>query len=811
MAQERAAMEPVMVRVVAVAYRHSPDRVASYETFRASVREVMARHVAPQLPRGRPALVAFPEHTGLMAFCVGGRGAEARRRLAGGASAVEALLALAEPYADPIRHYLDRFGDVGSTGRLLQLALTDALVRAVVETFAGVAAEHGVHVAVGTDLADYRRVEGPAVRVLADPELDAGYAYEATAPAVRNRCLWFTPDGRLADAHDKAYLVPFERDEAVGLGLTAARLDELHTVDLVFGRVGTVTSKDAWMVDVVERLDQLGATLLVQPEAFDRWGDPGADLWPPDKLQRGGWWAAQRLPAVRAVVTPMLVGNLGDLRFDGQPLVAVRAPGGDHGLGLLGQPPDAGWAAVGHWDGVDEPPDRLADPARRRAFAARAARLTPGADEPIVDGDRDGAVAVDVAVPAPPVAAAAAAASRLPAVAAQPSTVCGDPGGGFVPAVAPDAGRWWLAWVDAAAGRQRVVVAGSADGRAWKPPVVVDPTTRPSPFDRQWRPALAVTPHGPVVAYLSFARESWDVYAAGGGWPGRRAAVRVDDAERDEGVLRERGHAGPRLAAVGGGVVAVWSDLRWPWVHAQLRLCRSADRGATWSSSSRVDGGAVRARVDQLGRRHPAETRGQAFPAVVAVGTNGLVVAWQERTAKGGPAVWAACSRDAGASFASPRLVAGGDIPAWRPALAADGRGVWLAWEEATVAGGSRVALCRSDDAGDTWHGPVPADPTAPSGAVQRCADVAALGGGRVAVVFEDHRAGAADIVATVLDSAAPRRVSVRLSDNPAGSHARAPAAAAADGQVVIAWQDTRGPREQVRARRLDLDRLAPT
>jgi predicted amidohydrolase len=174
--------------------------------------------------------------------------------------------------------------------------------------------------------------------------------FEPVSSWVRNRNLVYGPDGLVA-VQDKAYLVPSERDPD-GLALTSIAVDGITTVDLPFGRLGSVISKDAWMVDVNDRLDQLGAQVLVQPEAFDRWDEvdrgevPGLgeveDLWPPDKFQRGGWWMVQRHPSIRVNVAPVLVGRLGDLVFDGQASVSVVAPAGGPTPACTGSRPTRG-------------------------------------------------------------------------------------------------------------------------------------------------------------------------------------------------------------------------------------------------------------------------------------------------------------------------------------------------------------------------------------------------------------------------------------------------------------------------------------
>jgi hypothetical protein len=440
-----------------------------------------------------------------------------------------------------------------------------------------VARERQLWLTVGAALPAWERVTGASVAELmarASDHTDVAtraFAYAATTSSVRNRNLVFAPDGELVAVQDKAYLVPMERDAAGGLGLDAVAVDDVAVAELPFARLASVISKDAWMVDVNDRLDQLGAQLLVQPEAFDRWdevdqgpgpdGGPVTDLWPPDKFQRGGWWMVQRHPSFLANVAPVLLGALGELRFDGQPTVAVPAPAGAPGLGLHGQPPDEGWAAVGPW---------WRDP--------RAA------------DDGDVLAWADLELPERPQPSPAAA--RLPG--AGPSTPVVDQGSLLAPHLMSD-GRHCLLTAVAGGreGEQQVVVARS-EGARWGDPVPVAPapSATPSPFDRQWRPQLVVAQDGaPVCVYLGFPDESWDVFAAVGGDRGWGPPQRVDDADRLAGVLRERGHDTPVVIRDGADLVVVWSDLRWPWVLPQVRAARSTDDGRSWSASVRLDGG----------------------------------------------------------------------------------------------------------------------------------------------------------------------------------------------------------------------------
>lgn len=801
-AAAQAAEAPRMSRIFAVAYRHEVARVVSYQTYRDSVRRQFLASVRPSLAAGVPNLVAYPENQTLMAYLIGARGATAREILASGKpnSSTAALASLAGTYKSQMDYYAAKFPGVDAPGQLLQLALTDTLARAVMETFGPLADEFDVYIAVSSNLAAFERIEGPNAVTLRDPEAGSAYAYEATGPEVFNRNFFFGPDGRLLAVQDKAYLVPIERARDAGLGLSGVEVHQLSVFDLPFARVGTVISKDAWMPDVNDRYDQLGAELLVQSEAFSTWGLAGGDLWPPDKFQRGGWWMVQKHPGVQVNVTPMLTGNFGDLTFDGQPLIAIKAPAGRPDGCLLGQRPEPGWAAVGTWAHYTDSPTTFCDPARRAEFRDVAQKLTPGSGDRLENAYAEDVVFADIRLPARP-----APASRVSRGAFTDSVPIPGDAAQLQPALAAAADGAWVAWVDSRRGpNQSVFVSRTRDGLAWTDPKAVAPrpVTSFDHFDNQWSPAVLTDGAGAVVGHLGFPAESWDLFAVRLGVDGSPVgpSARVDDADREGGTVRERGHSSPILArAPDGTVLAVWSDLRWPWVKPQIRVARSADGGQTWSASGRADGAPVSAEDEQHNDRDPNETRGQSFPAVAVTRNRDLIIVWQELSPGGVPSIYISRSTDGGQRFGGVVRVSG-EAAAWRPALLAQGDVIWLAYEEETASGGRRLMLRRSPDSGFHFTAAEPLDPSAPAGAVQRYVRLLAAGSGRVVAVFEDNRAGDSDILSVEIFGDGIG-ASQRVDDGPDGAEARAPAAAVlADGRLLVVWQDTRQPPERLRA-----------
>jgi hypothetical protein len=458
------------VRVFVVGHKHLLDDALSVERFRAKMFALVdaakrtgeervqpdlddvASHLAPRDPSA-PALavVHFPEGTGLVAALTGSRGVAARA----GDTAFGAFASLLGTYAEQNAYYEGRFpGLAGAPIRALQLSLTDVLYRSVYETFRDLARRYGVYVSVNLDAAPARRIEESAdparVELLRDPDAaDAPYAYEATSELPQNVVWLFDPDGEILvpdgrggllrspsqtdgvilPSAAKVYLTPIEQTldkPGGGLSLASASAQDLDVLPTPVGAIGVVISKDAWMVDVNERLEAKGANFLLQSEAFDVWGFT-ADPWAPDGFLQGGWFQLQERGGFLFNATPSLVGNLFDITFDGQSALLEKArdkhrvanPGG--AAGFIGQPRRKGFLRVSPWVTSDPPPGSVLPagdslPFRREALAAVGQRLLPGSGVPCPaplavgsceNGYREALVWADVEIPAAPAAAIA--------------------------------------------------------------------------------------------------------------------------------------------------------------------------------------------------------------------------------------------------------------------------------------------------------------------------------------------------------------------------------------------------------------------
>ncbi|MCR9092070.1 MAG: hypothetical protein NXI11_11995, partial [Proteobacteria bacterium] len=423
-------------------------------------------------------------------------------------------------------------------------------------------------------------------------------------------------------------------------------------------------------------------------------------------------------------------------------------------------------------------PESLCDEGLRPALAERARAMLPGSGDALENAYASDVVFADLTLPARP------AHEPRPAPAATSAQRIERPGDQLLPRLAGEGAAMRLAFVDTAGEPRQNIAVAAFDGQAFTEAAWAAPraATAYDHFDNQWGGVALGAGAGSVVAWLDFATENWDVLSTTLSPDGAASPPqRIDDAERAVGTIRERGHSDLRLLRLDDGdTLAVWSDLRWPWVKPQIRIARQDDEKA-WSASQRVDGGPLQGSENVLAGRSDGETRGQAYPDVVQRADGSLYAVWQEQDAHGVAAIWGASGNAANLAF-GPRQRLSGARAGYRPRLAhADGR-LLLAWEAEDGAGGRRIVLRRHAEG--RWQPSAPVDPSAVPGVVQRY-PVPLWLAGRWAVVFEDQRSGYSGIVL-----AREGEILERIDDADTGAHARAPdAVTLSDGRLLAVWQ----------------------
>lgn len=775
--------------VVLVGSKQDVSTAATYESFAAAM-----RHWLRDIPRhaARPRLIVFPEDVGLVTAFTGLRGDLARHL----GSSLGAMASLLVAYAPQVLYYHRRFPRVGlppNNISLLWLALTDTMVRAFFGAFAPLARDWRSYVVACMPAPLFERARTPFEQgLLGDWQRPpSSPVWRAAAPAVYNTAFVFGPDGRLLGRVHKVHLVPVER---TSLSLTPGNLDQVRALDLPgIGRIGIVISLDAWMPDVLDRLAQDGAEILVQPDANNGpWASrPVLTDWQPDAWKAGNWVDVQKYRSFRYNLNPMMTGNLFDIPFDGQSAVTAKVSSADSPGGYVGQAPDGGFLAVAPWVMADPVHRPLA--ARRRSLAARSAAMAPSASGPERNGYRAAVLAVGLKRPPSPPPAPPA-----PRLVADPVTLPAD-APRWLPALAtaPD-GRLYLAFVEHRAGYGGIKLTASADGgRTFTAPVAVDPVPA-----AQWHPHVTVDDAGTVhVVWIDFRTGSWEVRVASS-WDGGRTFGRSRPVARATGQpLATR----PRVATGRGSTLfVVWSDNRLPNAVGDIWLAASQDGGDTFAPPVRVSD-------------TPTETvegltygTGYAWNPSLAVLEDRVTVAWQDfrpldpgdRTSRRNH-VRVAGSDISATRFGPSRTVAPPPPgvhqydPVLVPLNAPGGRAGadWLClWTETDTAG--TVSLHASSLTGSSpwvrWDLP-------PSQAVrgsEPAVGISATGDPWMAWVTPQGtlRAGRRSPAGWTGGEIAP----------PAGGRIHTPALAGLPGgDMVLAWQETEAERSRIRAARL--------
>ncbi len=375
--QTEIAVDPAgqpTVQVFAVGVVQDPTAMHTYADF-TEVFMAAVRREAACFRKDIPNLIVFPENSALMAAFIGSRGEGARARQ----ESVGAFADFFQTYQEPVAHYKDRFP--GTPGiRALLIGMTDTLARAIELTFPVIAQTYGVYVAVSADVAPYESSTDPdLIAKLADPDLrGVTEAYVATAAEVYNYSIVYAPDGKEIGRVAKAYLVP---DEESLLQLNYGSLDQMRPIETPFGKLAPVISKDGWMPDVLERFNELGATITLQHEAFSGWGvEQYEGDWLPDVVKQSLWNHVNAYDSFRYGVMPCITGNFLDLVFDCQSAIVKEVSSDDNPMRFIGQPAEKGFLDVGPWvlpDPIEKDP-ALSVEERRLVLRERGEALLPG-------------------------------------------------------------------------------------------------------------------------------------------------------------------------------------------------------------------------------------------------------------------------------------------------------------------------------------------------------------------------------------------------------------------------------------------------
>jgi len=819
------------------------SRLRDSDVVQAGVDDV-ASHLRP-MDSSAPALalVNYPEDVGLIAALIGSRGTAARRATIHNGGSEAAFGSLLQQYDPQIRYYSNLFPGEQPI-RYLLLAETDTFYRACYETFRDLARTYGVYLTATFNVAPARRVEAAdapdLVALLRDPdEKDTRtYAYVAQSAQVFNTTFIFDPDGNillaaadgtaarspsetggvLRGSLNKAYLT--EAEETT-LPLAFGRVQDLDVIETPVGRLASVISKDAWMIDVNDRYEAKGANLILQPEAYSEWAYVPAP-WQPDGYKAGGFAQVQRNPGFLYNIAPSLTGNLYEVTFDGQSsIVGKRHKGSALTLSpqtaWIGQNPDSGFRSIAPWimddPGIGDP--QLGLVARRAALAVAGAHLLPGASPRCAsasafgaceNGYRESIIYADVQVPdgsfvvVPPDDG-----PRVPTVFGTSMRVTNQDGIAHqYPRVAAHGGTVYVAWQDVRCGFENVSLAISNDGGAHFTERRV--SDNPPGSVVELRPSLAVTPNGNdvFVAWQEFCSGRDDdcgrIMLAHFSAAGSKLApdIRVDSGAPTAGKWN------PALAVTGSGdPLVAWVDerdsgsggLRFEHIY----FSRGRRKGTSFTPSVRVDGGTPVTAAASLDNK---------WAPAVANGGARMYVAWTDFRNYNWD-IFLAHSFHGRRFSSNVRVDDASELERIddHPSIAVDDRGglhaVWA--DRRDTDSDTHIFYARSDDGGRSFSGNVRIDSSANGFDPDRDTPSnqwhprVVASGGDVLAVWQDNRLGNNDIFfARSRDRGGSFAATERADDSGEGVSNQSRPDIAVDGAdpaarvLYVAWEDDR-------------------
>ena len=240
----------------------------------------------------------------------------------------------------------------------------------------------------------------------------------------------------------------------------------------------------------------------------------------------------------------------------------------------------------------------------------------------------------------------------------------------------------------------------------------------------------------------------------------------------------------------GRNLVVVWADERRANRAWDIYARRSPDGGATWQPG-------------QLLSRFPQQSSGDlsARPEMVSDGQNSFWVVWVGLRS-GRSRLYLSRSTDGGQTWADPVELSGQSQSVFGQRLVRSGERLVLIWED-TRTGRNRIYAVSSSDGGVTWTSPTRVDHLPADSVTDAVAPVVVMSpAGEVFVAWHDARHRRDDIfVSRSTDGGRTwEHDDIRLDmDEPGTAFSRFPSIArAADGRIAVAWEDDRAGYEGI-------------
>ncbi len=206
---------------------------------------------------------------------------------------------------------------------LLFLSLTEDFVENFYNTFSELSKKYSVYTITCNNMAEFESNKSSDWRVY-------------------NTCFVFDPKGNVLFKQKKVYLTEEEKN----LGISSGNLMDVRCFRISGLKFGIAISLDAFNPEYISRIAQ--SDIIIQPDA-----NPGKwnaylenGRWQPEEWMDSAYYIAQRLPNVKYVINPMMVGSILDIKFEGESSITKKAEKNDLKMAYIGNIPTTGFEQI---------------------------------------------------------------------------------------------------------------------------------------------------------------------------------------------------------------------------------------------------------------------------------------------------------------------------------------------------------------------------------------------------------------------------------------------------------------------------------
>jgi predicted amidohydrolase len=318
-----------MGQLVAVQMKLNINDFYSQQNFAHKI-EALMEEVADKIDTEYPTLVVFPEDVGLMLIAQ-----DNKQTLSAVHTIEDAIKKMTMKHLLPLVWYRIRYNL--SWVPALYYYHNEEIAQTYFETFSNLAKKYQVYIVAGSvPLPHYEINNGEVL-----------YKEGALSPKIYNTSYLFDLAGKVIGYQDKVHLLELEQKE--GLYMTAGDLEDIKAFDTTLGKIGIAVCLDSFKEDVIDRLREQKADILIQPSANPlHWED-----WQQEEWLDSSYKYTHKLQYFKYAINPMMNGEFFDLGFYGQSSIISRE-NTNNLKNFFDLPPQDGFLAISASDNQEE-------------------------------------------------------------------------------------------------------------------------------------------------------------------------------------------------------------------------------------------------------------------------------------------------------------------------------------------------------------------------------------------------------------------------------------------------------------------------